>query len=560
MNPGSPAAPPFWRLAPVLAVALAVFSACVDQTPTRPTVARCAAGVATNSGACVPALSPGAMAPATRDVIPATTAGAFTTYDNPDASWTGSTTLIDISGLTNFTAYGSVSDANLTVTFGSAMSKLQAAVAGGGWATWSCPPYAETCTPHVLWGAGATSNTLTFSKPVFAFGFEIEPDPFQIEPISVNFVLMAGNTVVGVINRSVNGNAGARLIAGRSTVAFDNIQITSGTDFAIGQLRYSLNTETATQLVPAGQAAVVTVVENNQSVAGINVPAGTFAQDVTLTVQFLSTTGITALSAVSQCHAYLLAQTGKCLAITAIQSDGSHAVLQQPVTVGICLEAVSHVEIFKFENTQDRPVALRQVPAAFLPCDGALHQASAAPRNWLDGFAQRVAKIVGPKPLYAAHLGFGGDITSPGTLSIFTWAAPLPVTKAGLVVNPFNLGKDAFALAGTFSLPPTGFDAANDVVIVGIGKSVYTIPAGSFHWVASIQSFVFASRNATGVTAMAINPAGTFTVAATVPTEGPAPTGTSTIFRPFSVQIGSRAQGVGLKCGATAVCSPQETP
>lgn len=556
-----------WRLTSVLVGTLAVFTACNDQqVPTRPAVARCASGVATNTGSCVPALSRMAP-PITRDVVPTTTSGTFTTFDIPDASWTGTTSLIDISGLTNFSAYSAVSDANLTVTFGSAMTKVQAAVSGGGWATWSCPPYAETCAPHALWGIGTTSNTLTLSKPVYAFGFEIEPNPFQVEPISVSFVLMSGPTVVGVINRSIDGNGGARLVAGRSTVAFDQVAITSQADFAIAQIRYSLNTDVATQTVPAGQPATVTVVQNNEPVAGISVPTNGFAEDVVLTVSLSPpSTGLPAAAA-AMCHAYLLNQTGQCLTVTAIRtSDGQHAITQQPVTVGVCLPAVLHVEFFKFENTQDRPMVLQQVPAGFLPCDAAVHHASAAPpSNWLDGFAQALVKQVGglltPKPLYAGHFGFGGVVPPDAPLSIFTWAAPVPITSAGLAVNVLNSGNDGFALAGTFTLPTTGFDAMNDAVTVGFGTSVYTIPANSFRWVAPLKRWAYAGKYATGINAMTINPvSGAFTVAATLPTEGPAPTGTSTIFRPFSIQIGQRVQGVGLKCGATGICLPQETP
>jgi hypothetical protein len=418
-----------------------------------------------------------------------------------------------------------------------------------------------------LWANGPTSNTLTLSKQVYAFGFEIEPNPRQLEPISVNFVLMSGPTVVGVISRSVDGNGGARLIAGRSTAAFDRVEITSQADFAIAQIRYSLNTNVATQTVPAGQSATVTAVQNNEPVAGISVPTGGFADDVDLTVSLSPAPTALSAAATAMCHAYLLNQTGQCLTVTAIRkSDGQHAIVRQPVTIGVCLPAVLHVEFFKFENPQDRPVVLKQVPAGFLPCDAAVHHASAAPpSNWLDGFARGLVKQVGglltPKPLYAGHAGFGGIVPVDGPLSIFTWAAPVQVSSAALAVNVLNSGKDGFALAGTFSLPTTGFDALNDAVTVGFGTSVYTIPAGSFRWVAAIKRWAYVGKYTTGITAMTINPlSGAFTVAATLPTEGPAPTGTSTIFRPFSIQIGQRAQGVGLKCSATDICQPQETP
>lgn len=317
-----------------------------------------------------------------------------------------------------------------------------------------------------------------------------------------------------------------------------------------------------TKLVPAGAAATVTVTENGKAVAGIDIPAGTFAEDVAVSVRF------TQLVGGARCHDYLLDQTGRCLEITAKTAAGATPPLQMPVVVGLCLPAnPPPLDLFKFKDRTARPVALKRVDAPFLDCLG-FQVASAAPSNWLEGLAMGFAKQVGAlitvKSLYAAHSGFGGLIPLGDGLSSFTWASPMPIANAGLVANVLNSGKDAWAVRGTFKLlqpknfdpfaGEVGFDAAVHPVTVGFGSSVFTIPVNSFRYVAALQRWVYAARTSSGITAMEINPVdGTFTVGATVPTAGSLPA-----YRAFSVQIGHRAQGVGLRCEATRICVAQE--
>jgi len=199
----------------------------------------------------------------------------------------------------------------------------------------------------------------------------------------------------------------------------------------------------------------------------------------------------------------------------------------------------------------------------FLDCDG-FQVGSAVPHGSLRGLAlglaNRVGRWVSPTPLYAAHGGFGGQIQIADGLSFFTWASPLQISNAGLAVNVLNSGKDGFAAAGTFSMAAagangeSGFTPSTDAVTVAIGKSVSSIPAGSFTYSPRLKQWVYAARSATGITAMSINPAsGSFTVAATLPSNGALP-----INKSFSLQIGHRAQGLLLVCGTTGTCVPQE--
>jgi hypothetical protein len=358
--------------------------------------------------------------------------------------------------------------------------------------------------------------------------------------------------------RSTNGIGGFDIIdadltndqAVEGNVGIDNVTVTQET------------ANETTQRVPAGEAATVAVEEECASdpdgkcaVAGIDIPTGTFNEDVTVTVR------LEKLDAGETCHDYLIGQTKECLEITAKRADGTDAPINAGVRpiVGLCLPEHLAVEMFKFEDRQGRAVPLEQTGASFLNC-AEFELADAAARNWLEGLAVGVAKRVGrwltPKPLYAADRGFGGFLDD-GHLSFFTWAPAIQVAGAGLAVNLFNSGKDVYTVWGTFGLEAkdfdpglgeVGFDPARDAVIVGYGKKVHTIGVNSFKWSTFLKRYVYAAKvTGSGITAMEINPVdGKFLVVGTTkPSEGAAdPT-----YRPFDLRIGQRARGAGLECG-----------
>jgi hypothetical protein len=317
------------------------------------------------------------------------------------------------------------------------------------------------------------------------------------------------------------------------------------------------------QVIPAGAAATVTLTADGAPVAGIDIPEGTFGENVTLSVHFVS------VEATAPCHAYLLGQIGRCIQITALTADGDKAINHQPMTAGLCLsEEFGPRELFKFEDPHGTPVALQQTMVPFLDCTG-FQVGSAARIGGLKGLAMGVARSVSrwlsPTPLYAAHGGFGGKILAEEGLSFFTWASPLQVSNAGLAVNVRNSGKDAYALNGTFQLQPApadpfpteiGFSPSTQAVTVAFGANSYTIPAGSFRYSPLLRRWLFAAQSSTGITAMSVEPiTGRFIIAATVPTAGGLP-----IDKPFSLRIGNHTQGLLLECGARGTCVPQEPP
>src|SRR5256885_16250402 len=123
MNRFLPAVSKTWvRWALIVGGVLIAIAGCRDQSPqpTAPAAQRgaCPSGTTpTNTGDCVAtAPTAGKPHPAGRlSATLATSSGSLTTFDVPDASWTGLTTLIDISSIANFTRVTSVTDGNLIV-------------------------------------------------------------------------------------------------------------------------------------------------------------------------------------------------------------------------------------------------------------------------------------------------------------------------------------------------------------------------------------------------------------------------------------------------------------
>jgi hypothetical protein len=173
--------------------------------------------------------------------------GDFLAVNPTDAAaltaFRSSTTLISLASFSIGQVVPSVGDANLTVSFDHPRHVQQ--VPNQGWATWSAPPFAETATPRVLpdYNTGMLPTaTFTFSHALSAFGLELEPDPFQVLPITVDF--FDGSTLVGSISQMVDGSAGAREFAATTTTQeFTSVHITSTADFAGAQLRYTLTSE-----------------------------------------------------------------------------------------------------------------------------------------------------------------------------------------------------------------------------------------------------------------------------------------------------------------------------
>ncbi|SFB20144.1 MULTISPECIES: hypothetical protein [unclassified Bacillus (in: firmicutes)] len=172
--------------------------------------------------------------------------GSLSSIDLPDANYLSSTTKIDISGLSNGGNYQSISDGTQTLSFSHSLNKR---IVGWGWATWSSPPNSEQNQPDVLY-VPSDSFTVNLAVPVSTFGFELEPDPFDWRNYTVEYY--SGSTLVGTINKDVNGNAGAKLFAVTSQGAqIDRVVVSGNATFAIGQFRYN-----ADQTAPVTQATM----------------------------------------------------------------------------------------------------------------------------------------------------------------------------------------------------------------------------------------------------------------------------------------------------------------
>ena len=164
---------------------------------------------------------------------------AFSTFTSPDSLYLSSTTLIDISGIPEFTSLTSVTDGTQTVSFSGTVQKRQV---GSSWLTWGSPPATESSTPPVLFYTG-DSLTLSLSSPSSIFGFELEPNIFSQFSYTASYY--SGASLLGSINRSPDGSAGALLYAA-STRDITRVEIsatgTSSQGFAIAQLRYGAGT------------------------------------------------------------------------------------------------------------------------------------------------------------------------------------------------------------------------------------------------------------------------------------------------------------------------------
>jgi hypothetical protein len=156
---------------------------------------------------------------------------AVTAITTPDAGYLAGTTLLNI-GAADYDTLGSLSDGVLTVAF----DTVEARTASVSWGLWGSAPDTEGDMPRLLYAAGLGSMTFNFSQDLSIFGFEGQPDAFDVQPMSVDYYL--DGAYQGSIGRDIDGWAGARLLAAGGR--FDQAVVSSAGGFAVGQLRYSL--------------------------------------------------------------------------------------------------------------------------------------------------------------------------------------------------------------------------------------------------------------------------------------------------------------------------------
>jgi hypothetical protein len=154
---------------------------------------------------------------------------------NPDAPYVTSTTLLAMPA-SDFTTFTSLTGGGVTATFSSALERR---TVGTNWTTWSSAPFSErpsATSPFAIgYSQDATSLTVTLSSMVSIFGFEAQPDPFAIVPMTATF--FNGMTQVGQVVRNVDGTAGARLFAFQNAGGIDRVTFSTTDPFAIAQVR-----------------------------------------------------------------------------------------------------------------------------------------------------------------------------------------------------------------------------------------------------------------------------------------------------------------------------------
>ncbi len=180
-------------------------------------------------------LAPAALALVSLAASTPAHADGFSVISLPNSSYTSTTSLIDITALTEGSSYSSITDGPLTVSFSSAMIRNSVPYS---WTYWNCPPAVESCTPNVLWSNGEDDVTMSFSQPVYTFGFEAEPDNLTTEEMVATFY--TGATVDGTIDLLPNGQNGSLFYAASDGMPFTSVDITNttGDDFAIANVSY----------------------------------------------------------------------------------------------------------------------------------------------------------------------------------------------------------------------------------------------------------------------------------------------------------------------------------
>jgi uncharacterized repeat protein (TIGR01451 family) len=172
-------------------------------------------------------------------------AGTF--YFQPDAAYLAAApNLIPIT-IADGATTTSLADANLTVNFSHSM---MARTVPGSWTNWGSPPNTESNTPRVLdTGSGVTTLTLNFSKPLAAFGLEMQQSAFGSEFLVSQWFngvdLMAGQGRLITVPGAPPGPAadGAKLFGYSTDEAITRVVLTvpaAGDGFALAQVRYAL--------------------------------------------------------------------------------------------------------------------------------------------------------------------------------------------------------------------------------------------------------------------------------------------------------------------------------
>lgn len=177
---------------------------------------------------------------------------AYTQITQPDSAYLKSTTLMTLNKPADFAIINCIADQHLKLTFVDSVRKLPGYPSG--WtALWNTKPFVEKEAPTVLYTMQRNHLTITLSKYVTIFGFELSPNLYNTYPFSVGFYDSKQNPPVASLAQTATTPAGAKLFAVKSQKPFNVIEISfSGNEatenhpwgFAIANLRYKLCKET----------------------------------------------------------------------------------------------------------------------------------------------------------------------------------------------------------------------------------------------------------------------------------------------------------------------------
>lgn len=156
---------------------------------------------------------------------------AVTAISSPDAGYLAGTSLLDI-GADDFSTISSLGDGVVTMNF----SPVEVRTASVSWGPWGAPPETEGDMPKILYAAGLDTLTFDFDTELSTFGFEAQPDAFDITQVAVDYYL--DGVYQGSVGRDVDPFAGARLLAANGR--FDRAVVSVAGGFGAGQFRYAV--------------------------------------------------------------------------------------------------------------------------------------------------------------------------------------------------------------------------------------------------------------------------------------------------------------------------------
>lgn len=158
----------------------------------------------------------------------------------PNSDYVNGTTLMSLSGYGIGDTVQFLNNGSQIVEFVPTVTK--SVVDPDNWETWGSPPATESSNPEILIHGTTSLLELKLSTASKTFGFELQGAAFNEATFLVSF--FDNTNLVGSIERTVNGNAGALLFAGYApNIAFNRIEITNpggiSDGWAIANIRYS---------------------------------------------------------------------------------------------------------------------------------------------------------------------------------------------------------------------------------------------------------------------------------------------------------------------------------